>query len=321
MKQKEILLFGASGQIGRNLIRKLTKINYKVIAVTRNIHRTGYILKTQANPGYLDLVELNKFNSERIEDLIKNCDICINLIGILYESKKDNFKIIHENLPDLLSQKAQKFKIEKFIQMSSLGIEKALDSKYATSKLNGEKKVIENFTNSIVLKPSIVYSVDDKFTTNFMTLLSRLPFMPLYYNGETKFTPIHVTDLVEIIVAVIKDNNQDKVIECIGPEVLTFKQIISKLLISIKKKRLLVPIPYPIAKLSAKLLQLLPKPLLTEDQLKLLKYDNVKSGIYKTNYDIGLKSSRIFEAEINKYSYNWRSGGQFANQKIFEKEK
>jgi len=321
MKQKEILLFGASGQIGRNLIRKLTKINYKVIAVTRNIHRTGYILKTQANPGYLDLVELNKFNPERIEDLIKNCDICINLIGILYESKKDNFKIIHENLPDLLSQKAQKFKIEKFIQMSSLGIEKALDSKYATSKLNGEKKVIENFTNSIVLKPSIVYSVDDKFTTNFMTLLSRLPFMPLYYNGETKFTPIHVTDLVEIIVAVIKDNNQDKVIECIGPEVLTFKQIISKLLISIKKKRLLVPIPYPIAKLSAKLLQLLPKPLLTEDQLKLLKYDNVKSGIYKTNYDIGLKSSRIFEAEINKYSYNWRSGGQFANQKIFEKEK
>ncbi len=321
MKQKEILLFGASGQIGRNLIRKLTKINYKVIAVTRNIHRTGYILKTQANPGYLDLVELNKFNSERIEDLIKNCDICINLIGILYESRKDNFKIIHENLPDLLSQKAQKFKIEKFIQMSSLGIEKALDSKYATSKLNGEKKVIENFTNTIVLKPSIVYSVDDKFTTNFMTLLSRLPFMPLYYNGETKFTPIHVTDLVEIIVAVIKDNNQDKVIECIGPEVLTFKQIISKLLISIKKKRLLVPIPYPIAKLSAKLLQLLPKPLLTEDQLKLLKYDNVKSGIYKTNYDIGLKSSRIFEAEINKYSYNWRSGGQFANQKIFEKEK
>ena len=321
MKHKEILLFGASGQIGRTLIRKLTKINYKVIAVTRNIHRTGYILKTQANPGYLDLVELNKFNPERIEDLIKNCDICINLIGILYESKKDNFKIIHENLPDLLSQKAQKFKIEKFIQMSSLGIEKALDSKYATSKLNGEKKVIENFTNSIVLKPSIVYSVDDKFTTNFMTLLSRLPFMPLYYNGETKFTPIHVTDLVEIIVAVIKDNNQDKVIECIGPEVLTFKQIISKLLISIKKKRLLVPIPYPIAKLSAKLLQLLPKPLLTEDQLKLLKYDNVKSGIYKTNYDIGLKSSRIFEAEINKYSYNWRSGGQFANQKIFEKEK
>ena len=321
MKQKEILLFGASGQIGRNLIRKLTKINYKVIAVTRNIHRTGYILKTQANPGYLDLVELNKFNPERIEDLIKNCDICINLIGILYENKKDNFKIIHENLPDLLTQKAQKFKIEKFIQMSSLGIEKALDSKYATSKLNGEKKVIENFTNTIVLKPSIVYSVDDKFTTNFMTLLSRLPFMPLYYNGETKFTPIHVTDLVEIIVAVIKDNNQDKVIECIGPEVLTFKQIISKLLIYIKKKRLLVPIPYPIAKLSAKLLQLLPKPLLTEDQLKLLKYDNVKSGIYKTNYDIGLKSSRIFEAEINKYSYNWRSGGQFANQKIFEKEK
>ena len=92
MKSKEILLFGASGQIGRNLIRKLTKSNYKITAVTRNIHRKGYLLKTQANPGYLELVELTNFNSSKIDELFKNCSICINLIGILYE-KKINLKL------------------------------------------------------------------------------------------------------------------------------------------------------------------------------------------------------------------------------------
>jgi len=95
MKQKEILLFGATGQIGKNLIRKLTQNNYKVIAVTRNIHRAGYILKTQANPGYLELIELKNFKIDKIEELIKRSNICINLVGILYEKKKDEFKMIH----------------------------------------------------------------------------------------------------------------------------------------------------------------------------------------------------------------------------------
>ena len=91
MKQKEILVFGATGQIGRNLIRKLTKNNYKITAVTRNIHKAGYILKTQANPGYLNLIELKNFDIEKIDNLVRNCSICINLIGILYEKKKEPF--------------------------------------------------------------------------------------------------------------------------------------------------------------------------------------------------------------------------------------
>ena len=135
---------------------------------------------------------------------MSKCDICINLIGILYEKKKNQFKTIHSNLPDLLSQKAKKFKIDKLIHLSSLGIEKAIDSNYAISKLEGENKIKKNFKNSIILKPSIVYSVDDKFTTKFMTLLNRLPFMPIYYNGDTKFTPIHVSELVDIIFEIYK---------------------------------------------------------------------------------------------------------------------
>tara|TARA_B100001989_G_scaffold239727_1_gene204182 strand:+ start:364 stop:1149 length:786 start_codon:yes stop_codon:yes gene_type:complete len=236
MKQKEILLFGATGQIGRNLIRKFTQNNYKIKAVTRNAHRAGYLLKTQANPGYLELVELKNFNPHKIENLISQCEICINLIGILYEKNKNQFKLIHTDLPDMISKKAKKFNIEKFVHISSLGIEQAIDSSYAISKLEGEKKVKENFTNSIILKPSIVYSVDDKFTTRFMTLLSRLPFMPIYYNGGTKFSPIHVSDLIDIIFNVVDGKTKNLVLECVGSETFTFKEIIINLLDSIKKK-------------------------------------------------------------------------------------
>ncbi len=312
MKQKEILLFGASGQIGRNLIRKLSKNNYKITAVTRNIHKAGYVLKTQANPGYLNLVELKTFNYSKINELMKNCNICINLIGILYENRKNQFKIIHSDLPNMLSKIAKQNNIDKFIHLSALGIENAQDSEYAKSKLDGEDKIKINFKNYLILKPSIVYSVDDKFTTNFMSLLSKLPIMPLYYNGSTKFSPIHVNDLVNIIYELIERKNDNLVLECIGPEVFSFKEIIQMLLKSINKKRLLLPLPLPLAKLSAKILQILPNPLLTEDQLRLLKYDNCKTHIHKNNFDIGLVSLRKFKSEIDKYSYNWRSGGQFS---------
>ncbi len=314
MKQKEILLFGATGQIGRNLIRKLTKNNHKVTAVTRNIHKAGYILKTQANPGYLELIELKNFGYEKINSLISNCSICINLVGILYEKKKNQFKNLHTDFPDMLSTIAKQHNIDKFIHLSALGIDNSLDSNYAISKLEGEKKIKENFEKFIILKPSIVYSIDDKFTTQFMTLLSRLPIMPLYYNGKTKFTPIHVLDLVDIIIDMIESKKQSLVLECIGPEILTFKEMLKILLDSINKKRLLIPLPLPIAKLSAKFLQILPKPLLTEDQLTLLKYDNIKSGNYKNNFDLGFITKRSFKEEINKYSYNWRAGGQFSKQ-------
>ena len=319
MKPKEILVFGASGQIGRHLIRKLTKNNYKVVAVTRNIHQKGYILKTQANPGYLDIVELPYFNIEKINNLLEECTICINLIGILFEKRKNYFKNIHTDFPDLLSKLAAEKNIEKLIHLSSLGIEKSTDSKYAISKLNGENKVKNNFERAVVLKPSIVYSVDDNFTTNFMTLLNRLPIMPLYYKGKTKFAPIHVTDLTKIIFDLVEGKVNEQTIECIGPEILSFKEIILKLLKTIDKKRLLVPLPLTLAKITAKIFEIMPNPLITVDQIKLLKQDNIPSGKYKTNFDLDLIANRIFDEEIEKYSYNWRDGGQYSKDKFFKK--
>ena len=319
MKPKEILVFGASGQIGRHLIRKLTKNNYKVIAVTRNIHQKGYILKTQANPGYLEIVELPYFEVKKITRLLDECSICINLIGILFEKRKNYFKNIHTEFPNLLSKLSAEKNIEKLIHLSSLGIEKSVNSNYAISKLEGENLVKNNFDKAVVLKPSIVYSVDDNFTTSFMTLLNRLPIMPIYYQGKTKFAPIHVSDLVQIIFDVVEGKTDIQTIECIGPEILSFKEIILKLLNSINKKRLLIPLPLVLAKITAKIFELMPNPLITVDQVNLLKYDNIPSGKYKTNFDLGLRANRFFDKEIEKYSFNWRDGGQYSKDQFLSK--
>ena len=316
MKQKNCLIFGASGQIGRHLIRKLTKNNYKVTAVTRNLHQKGYVLKTQANAGYIDIVELNIFNENKLKDLISRADICINLIGILYEKNKGNtFENIHTIFPSLISKICKEYNVQQFIQLSALGIDDAVDSNYAKSKLEGEKNIKNNFNHATILRPSVVYSVDDNFTTNFMTLLNRLFVFPLYYNGDTKFMPIYCSDLTEIIYQVISKNIISKTIECVGPETISLKDILKRLLKLIEKKRLLIPLPLFLAKLSAIFFQLLPNPLLTLDQLKLLRYNNVASGKYKTNFDIGIPSVRRFDVEVEKYAFMWKESGQFSRKK------
>jgi len=309
---KKVLIFGGSGQIGRHLIRKLTKKNYLVTVVTRNLHKKGAILKTQGNPGYIEIIESNIFDENQLNNLFKDKDICINLVGILFEKKKNNFNNIHVNFPTLISQKCNEYKIKQFIHISALGIEKAIDSKYALSKLEGEKNIVSNFSTATILRPSIVFSVDDNFSCKLLSLLSLLPTFPLYYNGKTKFSPIHVSEVCEIILNIIEKNICSDIIECVGPEVLSFKEIIEKLLISINKKRLLISVPLKIANLIAFFFERFPNPLITRDQLKILKYDNVLSGKFKSNTDIGFKTQLKFDDEIKKYSYMWKKGGQYS---------
>ena len=316
MKAKNCLIFGGSGQIGRNLIRKLTKNNYKVTVVTRNIHQKSYIIKTQANAGYIDIIESNIFEEDKLRKLFQGADICINLVGILFEQKKGNtFKNIHTVFPSLLAKLSKEYNLKHFIHLSALGISEAKDSNYAKSKLAGENEILDNFPLATILRPSIVYSVDDNFTTNFMTLLNRLPIFPIYYGGNTKFTPIHCSDLTDVIFYIISKNIYPKIIECGGPEIITFKEILQRLLNLINKKRLLIPFPLPVAEISASLFEIMPNPILTRDQLRLLKYDNILSGKYKSNSEIGVPSVRYFEKEVKKYCYMWRDGGQFSTEK------
>ena len=316
MKPKNCLIFGASGQIGRNLIRSLTKNNIKVTALTRNVHQKGYILKTQANPGYLEIVEGSIFDHELIEKLFSNADLCVNLIGILFEKGKNNFNNLHVEFPKMISRYASIYKLEKLIHLSALGIENAKDSVYAQSKLKGEKEILNNFNRTVIVRPSIVYSVDDNFTTQLMTLLGLLPIFPIYYNGKTKFRPIHCSDLTNSISKIITDDIKEKIIEFVGPEEMTFKEILEKLLFLIKKKRLLLPMPISLARMTAHIFELLPKPLITNDQLNLLKYDNVLSGKYKSNTDFEFNCKSRFEDEVNKYSYMWKNEGEYSKKRV-----
>ena len=316
MKAKNCLIFGGSGQIGRNLIRKLTKNNYRVTVITRNIHQKSFIIKTQANAGYIEVIEANIFDENIIREQFKKADICINLVGILFEKKAGNtFKNIHTIFPSLLAKLCKEYNLKHFIHLSALGINEATDSYYAQSKLEGENNILKNFPLATILRPSVVYSVDDNFTTNFMTLLSRLPIFPLYYQGKTKFAPIHCSDLTDTIHHVISKNVYSKIIECIGPETLSFKDLLEKLLLLINKKRILLPFPLVLAKFSARFFEIFPNPLLTRDQLRLLKYDNLPSGKYKTNSDIGIPSVKFIDQEVKKYCYMWRDGGQFSTGK------
>jgi len=315
MKGKNILVFGGSGQIGRNLIRKLTKNNHRVTAVTRNLHKKGYILKTQGNPGYIEIIESNIFDEENLNNLIKDKNICINLVGILFEKKNNTFRNIHINFPSILSRICNEKKVEQLIHISALGIDEANDSEYAKSKLEGEKRIMENFDKANILRPSIVYSVDDNFSTNLMTLINRLPFFPVYYNGQTKFRPIHCSDLTEIILKIINEKMFSEKIECVGPEEMSFKEILLKLMKLIDKKSLIIPFPIFIGKLMAIFFKLFSTPLITADQLKLLKYDNVLSKKLKSNIDINYNCKLKFENEVEKYCYMWKEHGEYSKKK------
>ena len=310
MIKKNVLIFGSTGQIGRHLIRKLTKNNYKVICQTRNSHKAIF-LKSSGSIGYIEIKEANIFDISKLEELIDNSDICVNLIGILYQDKKNTFRRIHSDFPEILAKICGK-KNKKLIHISALGLKNIKDSDYAKSKILGEKNIRQFLKSATIIKPSVVFSVDDSFTTKFMSMLSLFPIFPLYYKGSTLFTPIHATDIAELIYFVINNDLYEKDIEAIGTKQISFKQILQILSKSINKNRLFVPLPYPLARLSASFLQLFPKPLLTIDQLKLLKYNNIKSENGITNFDIGCPSKIDFEEGVQKYSYNWTEGGQYS---------
>ena len=178
-----------------------------------------------------------------------------------------------------------------------------------------------NFTNALGVSGADALIISLALVVVAVMELTKIPLVTaLYYSGKSRFSPIFVEDLTDIIYHVISSDINSNIIECVGPEVITFKELLEKLLNLINKKRLLVPFPLFLAKISAKLFQLLPNPPLTEDQLRLLKYDNVLSGKYKNNSDIGCPSKRYFDVEVKKYAYMWREGGQFSTEKYKTKE-
>ena len=310
MKQKIATIFGASGFIGRHLIRRLTEKDFLIVAATRSPYLNGH-LKPLGNPGQIDLEKVNLFDEQNLKTLIRNSDVVINLVGILYETRRQKFQDIHVNFPDLLSRLCNDLNVEKFIHISALGINENISSKYMQSNFMGDKKILENFNNTVILRPSIVYGDGDNFFNQFASLAEFLPALPLIGGGQTKFQPIYVSDLCKAIVAILENEKvNENIYELGGSQIYTFKEMMEILLKQIKKKRFLISIPFSIAKFQAKILQLLPKPMLTTDQVEMLKHDNVVTNKYPTLRDLKINPKTI-EKVLPSYIWRFRKGGQF----------
>ena len=308
--QKIIAIFGAGGFIGKHLMRELTKLDYRIKVATRSPYLKGY-LKTQGNPGQIELFETNIFDLDSIKEVLNNCNFVINLVGILYETRKQKFDAVHSYFPDLLSKACSELGIEKLIHVSALGIKEKHPSKYMQSKLGGENKIRENFSGSKILRPSVIFGQEDKFFNTFAQIAQFSPMLPLIGGGKTKFAPIYVGDVAKAIVRALEINNSEsEIYELGGPKEYSFKELMKILLTEIKKKRFLVSIPWGLARFQSYFLQMLPNPLLTPDQVELLKHSNVVTGNYPTLKDLGITGTEI-QNILPKYIYRFRSGGQF----------
>ena len=308
--QKIIAIFGGGGFLGKHLMRQLTKLDYRVKVATRNPYLKGY-LKPLGNPGQIELFKTNIFNLEDLKQILKNCDFVINLVGILYETKKQKFDKIHTQFPNLLSNLCNEFEIKNLVHVSALGVKDKHVSKYMQSKLQGEKKIQENFKSSVILRPSVCFGNEDKFFNTFASIAQFSPVIPLVGGGKTKFAPIYVGDVAKAIVKVLELNIlESKIYELGGPSNYSFKELMEILLNEIKKRRFLMPIPFSVAKFYSLFLQMMPNPLLTPDQVEMLKYNNIVSGKYPTLKNLGI-SGKTIQSILPKYIYRFRTGGQF----------
>ncbi|MDC0449483.1 complex I NDUFA9 subunit family protein [Pelagibacteraceae bacterium] len=303
-------ILGGGGFIGRYLVRKMTEKNYQCIIPTRNAYLKGY-LKTQAPPGAIEFIDFNLKDFSKIEQAIKNSDIVINLIGILFENSKQKFKNIHSDLPGLIAKLCSESEVKKFIHVSAIGANENSKSLYQQSKFAGEQKALNNFKNTIIIRPSVVCGTEDNFT-NLFAKLSMAPVIPVVKKNYN-FQPILVNDVATAIVKAIEiKKNEGKIYEIGGPKVITFGNMVKSILNTINKKRLVVDLPMPIAKIQASLLSLMPKPLLTKDQCEILnEADNVVSNNHLSLEDLNIKPDDV-EQVMSKWLWRFRDGGEFA---------
>ena len=305
-------ILGGGGFIGRYLVRKMTKRNFQCIIPTRNAYLKGY-LKTQAPPGAIEFIDFNPKDFSGIKEAINNSDIVINLIGILFENRKQKFINIHSELPGLIAKYCSESGVKKFIHVSAIGANAESKSLYQQSKFKGEQNALENFKNTIIIRPSVVCGNEDNFT-NLFAKLSLFPIIPIV-KPDYKFQPILVDDVATAIVKAIEiKKNEGKIYEVGGPTIISFKDMVKSIVSTIGKKRFVCEMPMPLAKAQAALFSLMPKPLLTKDQCEILnETDNVVSNDHLSLKDLNIKPNNVQQA-MPKWLWRFRSGGEFAKK-------
>ena len=311
MKNQICTILGGGGFIGRYLVRNLTKKNFRCIITTRKAFQKGY-LKTQATPGAIELLDWNPSNFSELKEAINNSDVVVNLIGILFENRKQKFYNIHSKIPEAIAKICSKSDVKKFIHVSAIGANDKSKSLYQKSKFLGEQNALENFKKTVIIRPSVVCGPEDNFT-NLFSKLSILPVIPVV-GKNYKFQPILVSDVASSILKAIETkNNESKIYEIGGPKTISFGDMIKSILSTINKKRFVVEMPMAIAKIQSTITDLLPlPPILTRDQCEILsEADNIVSNNHLTLKDLNIDPADV-EVEMKKWLWRYKDGGQFA---------
>lgn len=312
-------VFGGTGFVGRQIVRELAAKGYRVKVATR-VPEHAYFLKPYGNVGQIVPFACNYGESTSIAQAVKGAQVVVNCIGILYEKgKKRTFQKIHVDVPATIAKACTEGSIERFVHISALGCDTGA-SKYAQSKLEGEKAVFSNFPAATILRPSVIFGEDDDFFNMFAELSRYLPALPLIGGGKTRFQPVYVGDVADAVMAAVsgvhtgKNAPEGKIYALGGPEVLTFKEIYERMFRYTGRKRCLVSLPYGLAKIEASFLSILPKPLLTPDQVESLKTDNVVSDNAPGFEALGI-TPRCLDLILPRYLEHYRAGGHFGAER------
>lgn len=291
---RKVTLFGGSGFIGRRVVRALHDGGAHVRVAARHPGPSN-TSGAQAGKDHPDeVVEADVTDFESVGRAVGGADAVINLVGILYEKGSQTFEKIHEEGARNVARAASAAGVGSLIHMSALGASTESPSKYARSKAMGEQAVREAFPSATVIRPSIVFGPEDDFFNMFAGMARFSPALPLIGGGATKFQPVYVDDVGRAFAAILADpDHQDKTYELAGPKTYSFKELLRLTLDTMGARRFLVPVPFFVAQLEGAVLEYLPKPPLTRDQVELLKTDNVASGEHPGLADLGIEPTAL----------------------------
>jgi uncharacterized protein YbjT (DUF2867 family) len=309
-----VTVFGGSGFLGRNVVRALCKHDYRVRVAVRRPELAGY-LQPSGKVGQIHAVQANIRHPASIEAAMRDSHVAINLVGILAESGAQTFDAVQTKGAETIAQAASAAGA-RMVHVSAIGADENSASHYARSKAAGEKAVLAAIPSATILRPSVVFGPEDQFTNRFAALARISPALPLIGGGATKMQPVYVDDVAAAVADAVDGKTKPGVTyELGGPEVLSLREIIEIILAIAKRKRMLMPLPFGLAKLQAAFLQFAPGDLkLTPDQVELLRTDNVVSEAAKsaglTLEGLGITPDSL-EGVAPQYLWRFRATGQF----------
>ena len=311
-----VTVYGGSGFLGRHVIRALARRHYRIRVAVRRPELAGY-LQPLGRVGQIHAVQSNLRNAASVEAAARDAHVLINLVGILFERGRQRFDAVHSYGAEQVALAANAHGA-RMIHVSAIGADENSSSSYAKSKAKAEQLVVAAQPTATIMRPSIMFGPEDDFFNRFAALGRVSPALPLIGGGLTRFQPVFVGDVATVIADAVDGKVRSGTIyELGGPEVRTFKELMQFVLATIERKRLLVPIPFFMAKMQAMFLQYLPKPLLTPDQVELLRSDNVVSEVAtresRTLQGLGLEPEPI-EAIVPSYLWRFRKTGQFRSR-------